>query len=137
MKIYNFYWAEYEGYSPHNLTHKEDKTQEQFEIDCKNALINCGKEYIDQEESWVGIDGWIVYAVDYMIKNMGYKTLDEVSYGLCNAMIISGGNHKYETNYKIEDLDEDGKGVLEVVGKELFDKAIEHNKKIDEKIYEK
>ena len=129
MRIYNFYWSEYEGYSPHILIHDITKTQEEFENDCKKAIIDSFEDYIKQEDSWIGIDRMISFAVDYMVKNMGYTQPEEISFGFYNAMIING--EIYEDG-KMNEYDQ---AVLDLVGQEIFDRILNHNQEIESNLY--
>ena len=130
-KLYCFYWSEYEGYSPHNLIHEINKTQEEFESDCKKALIDSFEEYRLQEQGWIGIDSMISFAVEYMIKNMGYARPEEISYGFFNSMIIRG------ECFEEGKMREDDQAVLEVVGQDIFNKILDHNNEIENSIYDK
>ena len=127
MIIYEFFWSWYEDYVPHLLLHKENKTKQEFEKDCINALKIVGKEYIEKETSWVGAHRWIKNAVEYMYKNMGYEKPNIINFGHFGSYII-----EHNTENKLKEDDTEWK---KLVGKDLFKKASEKNKKIDKELY--
>jgi hypothetical protein len=118
--IFELAWTWYEDYMPYLFSH-ETKIKEEFENDVKFLLRKYGKEYIEQQQtSWVGASSWIEFIVK-KFSELGYVRIRP------EAMTIFGA-------YIIERPDaEDDKDFGEIVGEELFQQAIEHNKKLREK----
>lgn len=123
MKCFNFYWSWYEDYKPIWLTHEDDKTEEQFQSDCIEALKRSFAEYIAQEKSWIGFPDWQDCAVKELEK-IGYAIPEIVSFGHFGSYIIG---HDGEDDEKLRSL----------VGNEIFDSVIAHNKEIKNRTYGK
>ena len=122
MKIYELYWSWYEDYIHFTFCHPENKSEEEFKADVDSLMIKYGEDYLESEESWAGANGWVEYIVPKM-KELGYETPTQTTYGFWGAYII-------------ESKADDDKKFGDVVGKELLEKAIKHNKKIKEEMHE-
>ena len=127
MKVYEFYWNWYEEYSPTLFSHKEDKSELEWELDCKRAIKECGEEYLKQEQNWAGAQNWIGFATHKLIE-YGYELITPITFGHWGSFII-----EHEVNE--EGLGEDDIKWKEIVGDELFKKAIEHNIKLNKELY--
>lgn len=125
MKIYELNWSWYEDYQPHLFAYKEEKTKKQWESDCKKAIRAVGDEYLKQEKSWAGANHWIEFAGKKLLE-YGYISIQPVSFGVFGSYIIE---------YK-DGLDADDLVFKKIVGKELFAKAVAHNKKIEASLNE-
>ena len=115
MKIFELAWTWYEDYRPFLFSH-ETKTKEDFEADVKSLMIKYGDEYIKQETSWVGASDWIEY-ISTKMSELGYETVTPERFSIFGAFIVDGN---------ADDDIEFGK----IIGEELFEKAIEHNKNL-------
>lgn len=120
MKYFEFSWSYYEDSSSYLFYH-ESKTIKEFEADCKFLMIKYGNDYIEQEQYLTQAPRWIDFIID-KFSELGYERIIPVAFNIFGSYII-------------DDDREDGKCALkQVVGKELFDKAVNHNKKIKERI---
>ena len=129
--IFQLAWSWYEEYR-HWLFENNDKTQEEFDADCKRAIRECGEEYLKSEESWIGAPDWIEYASNKLLE-YGYKAVCPVNFEHFGTYII-----EHEERKKLDgsiDIREDDMEFKEIIGEELYNKAVEINKKIDEKIH--
>lgn len=124
MKVFQLTWSWYEECSFWLFFHKEDKTKEDWESDCKKAIKNIGKEYLDQETSWPGASRWIEMST-IELEKLGYKKIKPIEFGCFGSYIID--------ERKNEDKDEFEK----IVGKELIDRAVGMSKKIQKTLYSK
>lgn len=117
--IFEFSWSWYEDYSPF-IFEGPEKTEEEWKQDCIQALKDVG-ETVLKDDSWAGASGWVESACS-ALENKGYKRVKPVSFGVFGAYIIEGD-------------DEDDKEFGELVGEELYQKAIEHNRLISEEMH--
>ena len=115
-QLFELSWSWYEDYSYYLFTHS-NKTQEQFRKDVKTLLRKYGDAYLKQEKSWAGANDWIRY-ISGKMPELGYVPVSPVVKGFFGAYIIDGG--------KSDEDKEWGK----IVGKDLLNKAVEHNKKL-------
>lgn len=117
--IYELYWSWYEDYQPHLFEHEQIKTEEEFEADCKKALLDCVEEYLAQEDSWAGMPDWIEYACKSLTK-YGYERVRPVSCGWFGGYII-----------KADRIDSELQAEFPAAYK-LF---AEHNSRIEKEMY--
>lgn len=118
-KIFELYWSWYEEYSPYLLFH-ENKTKEEFEQDVKKYLIKYGDEYLEKEDGWIGASDWIQFIYD-KLPELGYIKINPIATGFFGAYIIDGDNEE-DIKWK------------EIVGEELYQKAVRKNKLVREKM---
>ena len=122
MKIFELTWEWYEENYSFLFTHL-NKSEEQFKEDVKLLFIKCGNEYLaNEEEGWASMPDWTVLVAERM-NELGYEPIKPVSYGSFGGFIID--------NY---DDNDDEEGIKEFIGKELLQKAIEHNSKLRKKL---
>lgn len=126
MKVYEFYWSWYEEFCPLLFSNKEDKTEIEWELDCKRAIKECGEEYLKQEKSWAGANNWIEFSTHKLIE-YGYERVVPITFGHFGSYIIE----------HYDDIDDDDIKWKEIIGDELFRKTIEHNKELNERLYNK
>lgn len=122
-RFFKLGWEWYEDWNYYFFVHFE-KTQKQFKQDVKSLLIKYGEDYLKNEKSWAGAMGWIEFIVDKM-PELGYKLIKPISEVFFGAYIIENNS------------EEDNKNWSEIVGEELFQRAILHNKKIKKEINNK
>ena len=120
MKLFELHWHWYEEQVSYLFMHPGDKTQEEFNAEVELLLFKYGNEYLESETSWVGAPDWMEFIVPKM-KEFGYESIEPISYSFFGAHLIEGD-------------DEDDKNWGKIVGKELLEKAIEHNSKLREKL---
>ena len=101
--IFEFYWSWYEDYSP-TLFEGEDKTQEEWEKDCKKALADSFDEYMEKESGWAQLPTWIKCACT-KLEEYGYKLVSPVKYGLFGLYIPQEDRNE---------VDDDGIGTGEI-----------------------
>ena len=117
--LFELGWGWYEDWSYHLFIHF-GKTQEQFKQDVKSLLVKYGKDYLKSETSWAGANGWVDFIADKM-PELGYQPIKPISESFFGAYIIEGN-------------EDDDKRWGEVVGEELLQEAILHNKKVREEM---
>ena len=127
MYIYEFYWSWYEDYQPTLFSSLEEKSIEQWQEDCKKALREVGEKYLKEEDGWASAPHWIKKAGEVLVK-YGYKEVSPISFGHFGSYII---NHEEDDNYH----DEEGGRWKELVGEDLYNKAVEHNRKLDSTLW--
>lgn len=115
MKLFELYWIWYEEHSYWLFTHP-NKTKKQFEADVKMLLREYGNDYLKEEDSWAGARGWIELIAE-KLPVIGYTKIEPESTGFFGGYILR--------------KDDDGKEWEKIVGKELMEKAIKHNKKVE------
>jgi hypothetical protein len=115
MKLFELSWSWYEDHDYYLFVH-ENKTEDDFQKDVKILLIKYGEEYLQQEDCWAGANNWIEY-ISTKLPELGYEHIEPINVGFWGAYIIDG---------------DDGDDVVwgEIVGEELLQKTIHHNKKI-------
>jgi len=119
--IFELAWTWNEDYIPYLFSH-ETKTKEDFRNDVKYLMRKYGKEYIEQEFSWVGASWWIEFIAKKM-PELGYTHVYPEAMSVFGAFIIENINNK------------DDKEFGEIIGEELLQEAIKHNNKIKKKLY--
>ena len=112
MVIFELSWSWYEDYS-HWLFEHPTKTQRDFEKDCQKALREFGDEYLQSEKSWASAMNWIEF-ITSKLPVYGYKAIKTKEWGFWGGYI----------------LEDDDKDWAKLVGKELFEKALKHNNKL-------
>lgn len=117
QEFFELYWSWYEDYEP-TVYYHPNKTPDQFDKDVKHMLFKYGQAYLDSEESWAGCNGWIDFIRDKM-PELGYRKISPHSFG-------------YFGGYILKENEDDG--FIEKVGLDLFNKAIDHNNKIEKEI---
>jgi hypothetical protein len=120
MQVFNFLWQDSEEQDNHLFYHP-DKTEEQFQEDCKKALVEVGDIYIDNEESWITLFDWVNIAA-IKLEEYGYTRITPILFSLWGNYIIE------------EDRDEVDK-LEEAVGNRLLQKAISRNTEIEKKAF--
>lgn len=121
--VFELSWTDYEDYRPHLFIGPVTKTEKDWEEDCKRALRECGEEYIDQENGWIGANLWIEFALK-KLGEYGYKHIHTTRWDFCGGAILGDG---YVDGERADEGD-DEKDWRKVVGDDLLDKAVEHNK---------
>ena len=127
--IFELYYSWYEDYVPLLFEHTS-KTHKEWERDCKKALKECGKDYIEQEDSWISPSQWMSFACE-TLELYEYKRIQPVKFGYQGSDII--GNTTMGKGV------EKGKDDLQwgkVVGKKLLAQALEKNGNLDKTLYE-
>lgn len=124
--IFEFYWAWYEDYQPHILEGKE-KTQEEFEADCKKALRESFDDYLaNVGDAWAGLPEWTEAAVLKM-QNYGYTIVYPMKFGYCGLDMPKTDRYSEEDNdVELKEYENDFPDFLEEIKK-----IIEHNDVVD------
>lgn len=117
MKYFRITWSWYEEVEYYIFAH-QTKTQKEFLSDWNNLLISKGEEYLQQEKSWAGANGWIDYCQKYM-EDLGYERIEFIDWNFFGGYIL---DKKSTDNFE------------KIVGESLVEKAIQHNLKIEENI---
>lgn len=94
------------------------KTELQFKDDIELQLKKYGKEYLKSEISWASAEGWIEFINDKM-PELGYYPINPKRWSYRGGFIIEDENSSWG----------------DVVGKELFNESLAHNKKIEKEIF--
>lgn len=126
MKLCIFQWYWYEECDNYILVHDKNKSQEEFKADCVNALRKCGGDYLKKEEGWASAQGWIEAAAEYMVNNMGYRRPEQDVFAHFGSYLICHDEG--------QGLNDEDKRWKEIVGEQLFSKAQERNRKIEERL---
>ncbi len=121
--IFEFYWADYEDYSPYIFT-GEEKTYEEFKADCNKALKESFDEYLlNANDSWASLSRWMEYAIVKM-EDYGYRRIIPMKFGYCGLEIPINdilSTKEYQEDFP-EFLDE-------------IEKMIVHNDALDKVLY--
>jgi len=114
--IFEFSYAWYEEYEPH-LFDGSAKSDSEWQEECEQAMRDVGEDLIKSSEGWVGAPAWVEAACK-KLEEKGYKRIEPVKYEVWGSYIVSE------------------KEFAKIVGKELFNKAIKHNKKVQAELQE-
>ena len=120
MKLYNLGYYYEEGGADYLFTHPENKTQEEFDADAKSLIRKYGYEFMAQQEGWIGNTEWIDYVAGKM-PELGYERVTPITTSFYARFILKDDEDSY---YSQEWYD--------VVGPDLYNKALEYNKKVEE-----
>ena len=123
MKTYTLYYSTYDYSESGVFIHEKDKSKEQFDADCKRAMIECGETYLSTETSWADTDGWFGATINKLIE-YGYKHPENYCFNIPYTGIIEDDDDKKEF---IEPFQK-------IVGKKLLQKAIKHNKDLQKRL---
>ncbi len=126
MKIFTLSWSWYEDYQYYQFCH-ESKTKQEFEDDVNTLIINYGKEYMEQEDSWVGIHSWVEYASKKLIE-VGYSYVETETVNFWGGYILKGQKDEADNLY------DDEQTWKNLVGEKLFNMAIDKNRKLEEEL---
>lgn len=118
MQIFELNWSWYEDYTPYLFSHP-DKTHEQFQADVYSLFVKYGDEYLGQEMFFASAESWTEYVAD-KLPELGYEYIRPMQVSVFGAFIING------------DCEDDVK-FGKIIGDDLYKKAIEHNRKVDER----
>lgn len=121
MEIYELNYSDWEEFRFYLLTHKI-RSFEDFKNDCDNVLITYFDEFLTNEKSWVGVDGMTDFVKKKLIEVLGYEEVETQRYGYSGSSIISG---------------RDDTAIEKIIGKDLYNKALKHNKKIENRLYKR
>ena len=122
---YRLAWSWHEESVEWLLEHP-DKTENEFKEDCIRALREVGKDYINKTECWIGAPDWIEEAFKKLIE-YGYKDAEPEVVGTFShfgSYILEGLMNDDNTE------PEDDKKWKEIVGNELYDKAVKKNREL-------
>lgn len=128
--IFEFFWADYEAYSPY-IFEGEEKTYEEFKSDCNKALKESFDEYLSNvNDSWASLSRWMDYAIVQM-EDYGYAFVKPMSFGYFGLEIpmhdrYSPSNDVLSTKEYQEDFPE----FLDEI-----EKMIAHNDAFDKVLY--
>ena len=117
MNLFKLEWCDYDMNDEYLFTH-DNKTEQEFKEDVQFLLVKYGNEYIEQERGWVGANYWIKYVAPKLVE-LGYKEVKPIEWSFFGGSILSSENIIRNDDLKWK----------EIVGKELFSKAIEANSK--------
>ena len=104
--IFEFSWSWYEDYCP-ILLEGPEKTQPEFEADCKKAMAESFDTYMedpDQEGRWVQLPYWVEYAAK-KLEDYGYKIFKPIEFG-CFGLYIPKDDRYGDKDYHDEDEDQ-------------------------------
>lgn len=112
--MFNLRWSDFGEKEDWFFSHP-NKTPEEFQVDVQKMMKQYGKEYIDSSEgALVGVKSWVEFVGGKLIVS-GYKKLSFETVTFFGA-----------TPIEKQDYDE----FAEVVGEELFQMAVNHNKSV-------
>lgn len=75
-KVFKLQWQDWEVTYTYLFSHPNpQQTQEQFISDINTLLEKYGKEYIDQETSWISAYHWIEFIIPLLSKEYGYQQI--------------------------------------------------------------
>jgi hypothetical protein len=79
MKVFKLKWQDWEIEYNYLFLHPDiNKTQEQFENDVNSCLLKYGKQYLEQEKSWVGAQNWIKYIIPKLVLDYNYQKIETI-----------------------------------------------------------
>lgn len=123
MNLYILSHSDHDSYCPSMFLHNENKTQERFESDVK-SLIEKHFDELFIEEYWIGASR-VIDLVSSKLSDLGYYAPNFISMDAFGAGIVEDPNDKEDSEFAKKFLSED-----------MFDRIIEHNKQVREKIHE-
>ena len=110
--IFELNWGTYDS-EQHWLFSHDNKTREEFKVDCDELIVKYGAKYIDNAgDRWVGTNRWVEY-ITGQLPTLGYIPIDPIGIN-------------YEGTLIIRDYDRDDEWA-KLVGEVLLDKAVKHN----------
>lgn len=116
-KLFELEWRWHEDWSCYLFTHP-NKTRKQFKADVISLLVKYGRDYLESETGWAGANEWINFIVDKM-PELGYQPITPTNVNFFGSYIIEGDG-------------EDDEQWGEVVGEDLLQEAILHNRRVRE-----
>ena len=138
MNLFAVNWCWYEESWDFLFIH-ENKSEEEFKQDIEKHIKDVGQEYLDQEDSWVGANGWIEYAAD-TFHRLGYKKVEPIRWSHFGGYILKQNDEmmeKFPEDYKLTSEYKETISWQNIVGEELMVQALAKNKEIDNKLYVK
>jgi hypothetical protein len=119
--VFELSWSDWEQHDYYLFVHTNpNKTQAEFKADVRSLLVAHGEVYLQSEQSFAGANEWIKFIAEKM-PELGYIRIHTIAENYQGSMIISKRHDEYSN---------EGKIWREVVGKELYQKALAHNRKI-------
>ena len=119
--IFEFSWSWYEDYRP-TILEGPDKTQEEFEEDCKKAMKECFNSFMktqEKEDMWAGLSDWVEFAA---------KKLEDYGYKIVKPICVNYWGLYLPKHY--DKGDEDSEKQFPELQKEIA-KMKDHNEKVE------
>lgn len=130
QNVFELSWSWYEDYVSFLFFHPS-KTEEEFNSDVKNLFIKYGDEYLKSQKNnssgmnnFVGMDSWVEF-IATKLPELGYIEVQTKKFDVFGGYII-----KKENGHNKTEIEQ----IINLIGGDLYIKAIEHNKKIDAEI---
>jgi hypothetical protein len=114
-RIFRLSWSWYDECEQYLFTHLT-KTREEFERDVKELMRLFGDEYLAREESWASMSNWVSLVAE-KLPGRGYIAVKPEECSISGGFII-------RKKGKME------RELVDLVGKELWDKAVRHNEAV-------
>lgn len=131
MKVFKLKWQDWEIESNYLFFHPDiNKTQEQFEKDINNCLLKYGKQYIEQEKSWIGAQNWIKDIIPKLVSDYNYQKIETIDVVYEGFYIIG----KNELARYLNPEDTYCKKFGDAIGIKLLTEATKKNYLIEEKL---
>lgn len=89
--IFRLYWAWWDSYWEAFFQHEDgpltDKTESEWQEDCKRALLSCFDEYLAQEKGMPSVVRWFEFGIS-SIESVGYKKVDLPTFSYTGTDIV-------------------------------------------------
>jgi len=121
VKLFELGYSDWEDWGQWLFLH-DNKTQDEFEQDCKDMFVKYGEEYINKDDCWVSASDWAGFAMEHM-GELGYAVPERLHFGFREEMIIDGRGRDEQYNWQ------------KIVGDKLYNMAIKKNKEIEEEMH--
>lgn len=112
MTYFKLKWSSFDSEMSYIFFHP-NRTPEVFNSEVRGLLRQFGDEYI-QESDVISIDDWMTHIVPKLVE-MGYELIHPATFELHGGMYIQS-----LTDYGVPEF-------MEIVGRELIEKAIQKN----------
>lgn len=122
MYLYSFSWAWFEDNIRGTLSHKDDYSEKEFAIICREALKESVLVLL-KADGFIGLNNLRDSAYQLLLKEYGFTEPKITGYYLWGAYIIDKTDNKRDYG--------DSECAKEILGAELFNKVVKHNKRVD------
>lgn len=138
MKIYRLEWSWYDDGMTLLFSSEEDKSEEQFFVDCSEAFQKTGGKLLETKH-YPDMPTWVELA-GIEICSMGYKVYNPISLSIHGDFLIIGGKSIVDVDlFPVQKLStEEFLGIenCEKIKEKMIKCEIEHNERMKEN-YEK
>lgn len=128
-KIYRLRHSDWEVEHVFDFIHNDNKSDDEFKLDIQTIMKKYSDEYLKKEKGWVGTYD-IIRFIAPKIKELGYEEIYPTT-----EYRFQGGSIIRKDFMSNNNLLDDEKEIINVMGEEFIKKCIKKNDKFEVELY--